>query len=301
MVTFQSKEKNIETILVFDPSVPDTVFIDPLRLQQVLINLVGNAVKFTSEGSVIIRVSRIDKLENSVKTVIRFEVEDTGIGIDPEDCKKIFAEFEQGDPSTTRKFGGTGLGLAIAKEILNLMGSELRVISQPNVGSTFYFDLQVNQIRRFSHKIPQKTTQEKRESLPPIQRRVKALLVEDEPVNMLLTKKLLLKIHSELEIVEARNGEEALQKYLKYKPDITFMDIQMPIMDGYSATVRIRTYEKREGGHCPIIALTAVADKRSLSDCHASGMDDVLTKPLSFSEFEKVYKKWVRSNTTGKS
>jgi PAS domain S-box-containing protein len=295
MVSFQAKEKNIETNLDYDPSIPGALYIDPLRLQQVLLNLVGNAIKFTNEGSVTIRVSRIDNLKSSQRTVLRFEVQDTGIGIKREDCKKIFIEFEQGDPSTTRKYGGTGLGLTIAKEILTLMGSELRVYSQPNVGSTFYFKLLVNRIQKLSHKVHQKQVQVVDEPLSRLQRSVKALLVEDEPINMLLTKKLLLKIHSDVEIIEASNGEEALQKYLKYRPDITFMDVQMPIMDGYSATVRIRTFEEREGGHCPIIALTAAADKNSVNDCRASGMDDVLTKPLSFSELEKVFKKWIRN------
>ncbi|HOZ12386.1 MAG TPA: PAS domain S-box protein [Thermotogota bacterium] len=291
----QAKEKSIDLRWNFDELIPESLLFDPFRLQQVLMNLIGNAVKFTSAGNVSLRVSRRDPQRYDGKEFIRFEIEDSGIGMSEEACNRVFSEYEQADPMISQRYGGTGLGLAISKKILDLMGSSLRVKSALGVGSVFSFDLPLVMPKKHHRNETLAVPAEEPKFGIGLKRRVHVLLVEDEPVNLLLSKKLLSKISPELTFNQATNGEEALEIFLKSPPDIIFMDIHMPVMDGYQTTVKIRLFEKQFGSHVPIIGVTAVVGKKHLEDCLSSGMDDVLLKPLSTAAFEKMLRKWLLS------
>jgi len=290
---FRAKEKGISLHSEIDESIPEELLFDPLRLQQVLMNLIGNALKFTQTGHVSLRVSRKDPQRYDGKAFIRFEVEDTGIGMTEEESRRVFSEYEQADPTISRRFGGTGLGLAISKKILHLMGSSLRLESQFGVGSVFSFDLPIvfPKIPQNREATPLTVIESKFRSC--LSRTVNVLLVEDEPVNLLLSKKLLSKISPNLAVSHATNGEEALEAFLNSQPDIIFMDIHMPVMNGYQTTAKIRLFEKKTGGHVPIIAVTAVAGIKHIEDCLSSGMDDVLLKPLSTTSLETTLCKWI--------
>lgn len=292
MVHFQAFEKGIELRLEFDREIPKETVVDPLRLQQVLLNLVNNAVKFTHEGRVTLKVQQVSIHPTGKNRTLHFAVEDTGIGISKEAMEKIFKPFEQVDASATRKYGGTGLGLPISEHLLALMDSSLQLQSQPGTGSVFSFDLNVE------CEPLELSQQEKSPSVfvPSDYRngdhRV-VFLVEDDTVSMHLMKKLLGKFLPEATVFEVNNGVEALKAFRQYQPNLIFMDVYMPGMNGYLTTRDIRKLEMQEGGHVPIIALTAVTDQACKDECFACGMDDFISKPLSIEEFQAVLKKWI--------
>ena len=292
----QVQSKKIELNLFIDPSVPQFIDGDSLRLKQVLVNLISNALKFTSFGQVRLDITA---LPNEKKmSYLKFSVKDTGIGIQEENQKKIFHSFVQEDSTTTRKFGGTGLGLAISNQLLGLMNSQLQLISIIGEGSDFFFEVAFNPSqtkKRISQKVPERST-EKSKSSDVILDKIKILVVEDNKINMLLAKTLLKIIIPNCIIIEASDGNLAIKEYEKEPLDIILMDIQMPIMNGYETTAAIRKINPAK--KIPIIALTAGIMMGEKEKCLESGMNDYISKPIIQSNLEQILRKWVRPKIT---
>lgn len=423
MVTFQAHQKRLEMLLNISPSIPRFIWADSVRLRQILVNLLGNAVKFTESGEIELKVEILASKEDT-KT-LRFSVRDTGIGIDPKYQKKIFEAFSQEDSSTTRRFGGTGLGLTISNKLLELMDSKLQLSSEVDKGSTFFFDVtftamegtpidwnDINLIKKalivddnasnrrimkdmlalraidaeevpsgieavekirsgnyydailmdyhmpemdgletirnireltnaagtkqpiillcssaddekiniacnelqIKHRLvkPVKIQQlftmlsrlfikekpalllPKLESPKPkfVESETVTLMVaEDNQINMLLVRTMLNKIFPNLNLIEVVDGKEAVEKFTEFNPDLIFMDIQMPELNGYEATGQIRQFSLDR--HVPIIALTAGTVKGEKEKCLQAGMDDYVTKPVMKATLEKTLEKWL--------
>jgi CheY-like chemotaxis protein len=230
-------------------------------------------VKFTDSGSVLLRLSSTTPENGEVQ--LTYSVSDTGIGISEEQKERLFQIFQQGDDSINRKYGGTGLGLAISRRLALLMGGDIEVDSRPGAGSTFRFWLPARVTE------PARTTIQSTGDAPPHQR-LRILLAEDNPTNQkLATAYLSRRGH---EVVVAPNGQEALDRALVGNYDVILMDVQMPVMDGLTATRAIRDAESRNGKHVRVIALTAHAGDETLQSCLAAGMDDYLSKPFKSEE-----------------
>ncbi|TWV97367.1 response regulator [Chitinophaga pinensis] len=421
IVSYQAQHKGLEMLLNVSTQLPRFAWFDEVRLKQILINLLGNAVKFTSNGEIELRVRPLEFLEDD-KAKIRFEVRDTGIGIKPEKQLKIFEAFRQEDASTTKKYGGTGLGLTISNKLLALMGSELHIESGVGEGSTFYFDIVLttveapaeNQdnlerikdvlivddndnnrrilkemlqmkgisctearsgfealellstndgydiilmdyhmpymdgletVRKMRHhfgtkpreqgiillhsssdderiitaceqlgigqrmvkpikihelynslsllinKEKRKRHQQEQQAEQWIGGRLNILIVEDNPINMLLATTVVRRIAHDARIYEAQDGIEAIRICRAQLPDLILMDIQMPIMNGYEATGRIR--EIKGGQRIPIIALTAGNLKGEREKCMEAGMNDFISKPLIQEKLMELFRKWL--------
>jgi PAS domain S-box-containing protein len=245
---------------------------DPLRLQQVLLNLISNAIKFTEQGHVAIRVCTRER--TTERLTLNFAVEDTGIGIPAHSLHRIFEPFEQADGSTTRQHGGTGLGLTICRRLVRLMGGELKVSSTEQVGSIFSFSLC---LRRADPSLTPRTPEAFNRS-PRWLRQRRILLVEDEPVNQEVARELLLDIHG-LEVDVASDGAEAVHRAQEVAYDLILMDMQMPVMDGVDATAAIRGLSGYAS--VPILALTANAFNEDRERCLRAGMNDFIVKPVN--------------------
>ena len=286
----QAEKKSVELIFDFEQDVPQYVWGDPGRIRQVITNLISNAIKFTNKGHV--RVS-VREMEYSDTSKLYITVEDTGMGIPAEKLLEIFEKFTQGDASVTRKYGGTGLGLAITKQLVLLMGGEIGVESAEGKGSTFWISLPLlpaNPEDATSAKEHHTIYCQATEILKPIHE-ARALLVEDYHVNQVFAEKLLRKFgFNHIDITE--NGVEALRKYRTNPYDIIFMDCQMPELDGYQTTQKLRLIEQDTPIHTPIIAMTANAMMGDREKCLKSGMDDYLSKPLRAEHLKKVLKIW---------
>lgn len=262
-------EKNINISYSIDSDVPQGILTDESRLRQVLINLVANAVKFTEQGHVKILVERSNR-----KDTLNFYIEDTGIGIAKEKIERLFRPFTQVDDGLTRKYGGTGLGLVICKKILNLLGGDIKVESKMGVGSTFHFTLKVIPIKVGNHIRSgfQDISQGLAKTIP-----LKVLIAEDNPVNRKLLTSLLSKNHIFPD--SAENGLEAFELAKKNEYDLIFMDIQMPIMDGITATKKIIEFHKNK--RPKIVAVTANVLQEDRDRCFEAGMDDFMAKPIN--------------------
>ncbi len=277
MLSSTANDKRIQLTLDMDRDVPGRVLGDSGRIRQVLVNLIGNAVKFTERGSVTVRVSRPEGGR------LRFTVRDTGIGIDPTASERLLEPFSQGDASTTRIFGGTGLGLAICRQLVDLMGGTLDFTSQPGVGTTFWFevDLEVPKVASLSEgsdRAGSPAVHGALESVPAFVAGTRLLLVDDNDVNRLVGKGLLESLGYHVDTV--RSGAEAIRAARdggSYA--VILMDCLMPEMDGYQATAKIRGLDA-PARHTPIIALTAAAMRGDRERCLDAGMDDYLAKPL---------------------
>ncbi len=276
MLGARARAKGLELECVLESSVPAGVRGDPMRLRQVLINLAGNAIKFTEAGEVAVRVKALDE-----EGRLRFEVTDTGIGISEEAQTQIFSAFSQADSFTTRKYGGTGLGLAICRQLVSLMGGEIGVRSAPNRGSTFWFEVRLTPtadpaatFTAMSSLLAGATQAVVPGSGPLI------LVVEDNAVNREVAVGMLENLGYRTET--AANGMLALEAVSEGSYAAVLMDCQMPVMDGLSATTEIRRREAKSGAaRVPIIALTANALEGNRERCLAAGMDDFLTKPFT--------------------
>jgi len=261
-----------------DADVPEVLVGDPDRLNQVLLNLVGNAVKFTHSGSVAVRVRRTAVADG---VMLHLEVQDSGIGIPADKCKVIFDSFRQADGSTTRKYGGTGLGLAICTRLAKLMNGEIWVESELGKGSTFHFTARF-QAAPAGGMSRQLRTLAAAVSLEQHPVRLRILLAEDNAVNQRLATRLLEKRgHS---VTVAATGREALAALENATFDLVLMDVQMPDMDGLEATAAIRAREAGLGRRIPIIALTAHTMKGDRERCLAAGMDGYVAKPVIAAE-----------------
>jgi len=270
LLRIRAKEKNLELITQFHPDLPKNIMADSLRLNQIMMNLIGNAIKFTSSGSVTLKVDIISRKGNSIQ--IRFSVIDTGIGIPADRMDKIFETFEQADDNTTLNFGGTGLGLSIVKNLAHLKGGELTLESIEGVGSTFRFtnwyevlaDNPENNSRTMDKLLPFEN--------------VRILVAEDNPINKFLIVKILKGWNVIADVVE--NGKEALDKLKDNDYDLILMDTFMPVMNGLEATKLIRQDYIKGKKDIPIITFSAAVmenDKKAAID---AGADDVLSKPF---------------------
>ena len=278
LLALRAREKGLEILVDVDPHVPDLLEGDPNRLRQILVNLVGNAIKFTSQGEVVLAVRR--ESFTGGEAVLRFSVKDTGVGIPEDKLDLIFEPFAQADGSTTRKYGGSGLGLTISTRLVDLMGGRIWVESEIDKGSTFHFTARFTVLETPSLRL-------RREELeagliagvkgaPRSTYRI--LLVEDNTVNQKLAVTMLGKRGHEVTV--ASNGSEALDTLDGGSFDLALMDVQMPVMGGLEAAARIREREKGSGKHLAIIAMTAHAMKGDREKCLAAGMDAYLTKPI---------------------
>jgi PAS domain S-box-containing protein len=293
LVRYESNIKNLNLELDLKNNVPKYVMVDSLRLKQILINLLGNAIKFTEKGSVRLTISNKKNISD-VETKIRFSVKDTGIGIKKEYQEHIFQAFAQGDNSTTRKFGGTGLGLTISNQLLSLMNSELHLESTYNLGSDFYFDvvLKTAKVLTENEEIEKPNFVFKKHTKTNYgYENYKILIVEDNKINMLLAKTLVKQIFPNGTIFEAINGKDGVEKFHFLQPDLILMDVQMPIMNGYEATGLIR--KSPNGKTIPIIAFTAGVILGEKEKCLEAGMNDYISKPISKEELQNTITKWI--------
>ncbi|MEX2513049.1 MAG: response regulator [Cyclobacteriaceae bacterium] len=424
VVSFQAQKKSIEMLLNLSKDLPRFIYTDEVRLKQILINLLGNAVKFTDKGEIELKIQRLENRPEG-KALFRFEVKDTGIGISEDKQRKIFDAFAQEDGSTTKKYGGTGLGLTISNKLLAMMGSELQLTSKLDQGSCFYFDIElkiengncikktdvsdvkkvlvvddnennrlilkemftskkiqmdeahngfealqkiennsdydailmdlnmpymdgletVQKIRenfkgeksalpvlllhssaedeyihtkcrefnirfklskpikikdlfgalaQLDSKMPKEVKTFPQKPILPFKDKFKVLIAEDNAINMFLTKTLVLKISPQTEILEAINGQEAVDIAKAHHPDIIFMDIQMPFMSGHEATKQIKIDPKLS--QIPIIAITAGNVKGEREKCLESGMVDFVPKPIIEKSIRSVFEKWLHIN-----
>nr|WP_285903102.1 ATP-binding protein [Alkalimarinus sediminis] len=292
-------EKNIQFNVQKPSNVLTQLIGDPFRLEQILLNLCSNALKFTNQGSVNVSVSATPV--NSSSLSLLFSISDTGIGISPEQQKKLFSSFKQADTSTTRKYGGTGLGLTISKRLIELMEGSITLQSEEGKGSTFAFAI--------SLPSSEQPVSEPNQKQPPLAEEagyiesllnsdkpllgLKLLVVEDNLVNQLIAEEVLNGFGAET--VLAENGKIALEKLKREGPfAAVLMDIQMPVMDGYETTERIR--ENPAYKDLPIIAMTANAMSSDREQCLKAGMNDHLPKPFEPEEVARAIVKWINAN-----
>lgn len=273
LVDFRAKEKNLSLSYSINSDLSAVLYGDSARLTQILLNLIGNAIKFTEKGGISVQLDKID--ENDLYVKILFQVIDTGIGLSGENLNSVFESFTQASSETNRKYGGTGLGLTIVKQLVELQGGEISVESELGKGSTFSF--------RLSFKKGNSNTNYRKNELNTsgfdfILRQKSILLVEDMLLNQNLIKKIMNKWEVNLEI--ANNGIEALEKLKSSKYDLILMDIQMPEMDGYETTQHIRNSENEGVKNIPIVALTAHASSSEAEKCLNLGMNAYLAKPF---------------------
>lgn len=285
LVTPKAREKDLRIECIIRPDLHVGLKGDPGRLRQILLNLIHNAVKFTAKGGVTIAVEKLMEMEQ--KLILRFSIRDTGIGIPHDRKNRLFQSFSQLDPSTTRKYGGTGLGLAISKQLVEIMGGQIDVISEPGQGSTFWFALALEKMDQSARLQTDGAGQSRKENLnarleeetETAAQKVKILLAEDNPINQKVATLILRKSGYEVAVVQ--DGAEALEALRVGPYDLVLMDVQMPNMDGLEATRKIRDPQNKVlNSQIPIIALTAHAMKGDEENCIAAGMNDYLAKPI---------------------
>jgi signal transduction histidine kinase/AmiR/NasT family two-component response regulator len=283
-IAVRARLKGLRLISPDAQQLPPQLIGDPGRIRQVLLNLCDNAIKFTSAGSISVDLSCAVMPDNTCE--VQFSVSDTGIGISKDKQKLIFDAFSQADASTTREFGGTGLGLTICARLVELMGGKIELISQPGVGSTFYFSLCLPSADSMPFSVQQELQAQQDQDLhsatqlddgAPV-RSLKILLVEDHPVNQMVASTMLNQWGHEVTL--AGNGQIAVNLFAGAHWDLVLMDIQMPVMGGLEAATRMRAMES-DGEHVPIIALSANVLASDREATRAAGMDDHLSKPFS--------------------
>ena len=281
--------KSLSISVDLDPSIPRRLRGDPLRIGQIFLNFLDNAVKFTEQGGLSVRVSLISTEEDEL--ILRFDVQDTGIGLTPEQQQQVFDAFQQAEASTSRQYGGTGLGLAITKQLADLMGGEVGVTSAPGAGSTFWFTVRVRpdhgekesgrpHLALPGHRGP--------EDLRGILQGCRVLLVEDDPINQRVGRGLLETVG--VLVDTADDGSVALERVQQTPYELVLMDVLMPQMDGITATRRIRALPGYD--HLPIVAMTANAIKGHDAECRAAGMNDFLTKPIDPPTLYRMLCRW---------
>ncbi len=277
----KAEAKGVSLTSEIDKNIHSVLTGDPVRLNQILINLIGNAIKFTEKGEVKVKVKMLEDDDKKVK--LEFKVEDTGIGIPEDKLESIFESFTQASSATTRKYGGTGLGLTITKQLIELQGGKVSVVSTPGVGSTFSFSLVIK--KGVLETAAEEVIETNKIAFPFSD--VKILLVEDNLINQKVASYTLTKKGASVEI--ANHGKEAIVLIEKNRYDIILMDIQMPEMDGFETTQYIRNSVKESISKTPIIAMTASALISEKNKCLASGMNDYISKPFQAKElYEKI-------------
>ena len=281
LVQLQANGKGLKLSVQYASDVPERIRTDVGRLRQILLNLLGNALKFTERGEVVLHISLVE--ENSDGFRLCFAVKDDGIGISPEVQKGLFQPFTQGDSSTTRRFGGTGLGLSICKRLVELLSGEIGLESAEGKGSTFWFTIFAGRANQTAPAEPEMAIQ------PPVaneSRGGRILVVEDSIVNQMVAVRLLEKLGYDVDV--AANGLEAIDAVERSCYYAVLMDCQMPEMDGFEATKRLREREQGQGKRLPIIAMTANAMKGDKEICLEAGMDDYVPKPVHEEDLRAV-------------
>ncbi len=273
----RAAEKGLEFSWDLAPDVPPLLRGDPGRIRQILTNLIGNALKFTPQGTISLRVRRLS--DRAGRIVLQFVVQDTGIGIASENLDRIFAPFDQADSSTTRKYGGTGLGLAITKRLVSLMDGEITVASEVSRGTTFSLSIVLDKPSAGSAEAAPAPAAAPAANADSRKCRARLLLVEDNVVNMMVIQGVLAKLGFD-RLEPAADGLEAVEKAASGHFDLILMDCQMPRMDGYEATRKLRAL----GIKTPIVAMTAHALNGDREKCLEAGMDDYLTKPIAIDQ-----------------
>lgn len=288
----RAKAKSINIILEIDEDVPNILLGDSNRLKQILTNLIGNSIKFTNEGKIVIK-TYVEECESN-RANIGFSITDTGIGIKSEDIGRLFNHFTQVDSSTTRKYAGTGLGLAICKKLVELMGGDIMLESTYEKGTTVSFNIIfgiAKDIESISAKPNQVLFYDNKYIGEGFKNKVNVLVVEDNTINAKLIIEFLKKNSIDYERVSS--GLEAVLVVKQKRFDLILMDCQLPIMDGYEATKKIREFERGKY-HTPIIATTAFATDGGEKKCIESGMDDYLSKPLNFNNLTSIIEKYLK-------
>ncbi len=285
LLASQAQAKNVALVAEIDPQVPETLRGDPTRMRQILINFMTNAIKFTPQGEVRVRVQCLSVGVSHV--MLRLEVCDTGIGIAAEKQKDLFQSFTQADGSTTRKYGGTGLGLAIVRQLVLMMGGKIGVESVPGKGSVFWCELE------FPVAAEGTQPQDQKDNVPQPDGTLQGciLLVEDNKVNQMVASKMLTGMGLTVDLAE--NGEKALVALAEKRYDLVLMDCQMPVLDGYQATKTFRSRETPDQKRLPIIAMTANAMEGDRQKCLEAGMDDYLAKPVKKELLRKLLGQWL--------
>jgi len=305
LVSVKAEEKGLKVLFNIASDVPDALIGDELRLEQVLLNLVNNAIKFTEQGEISVTTERVQG--NGSDVVLRFTIKDSGIGMTPEQIERLFESFSQADSSITRRFGGTGLGLVISKNLVEMMGGDIQVQSTPGKGSSFIFTVCLGQatqadIRHMKSLGGVKAFDTAGDAAAATRqwitdtkgiRGAQVLLVEDNDINRQIAVEFLEK--AGLIVTEAVNGAEAVQRVGSWPQpyDLILMDIQMPVMDGLNATRRIRQLEGSTQDVPPIVAMTAHAMTGDREKSLAAGMNDHLTKPIDPEVLQKMLLKWI--------
>ena len=283
-----ARQKGIEFVVSLESAVPPTIQQDPLRLRQVLNNLIDNAIRFTESGSVTVTV----RLEDQTPQQLLFEVVDTGVGIPLDQHQVIFDAFAQVDSSPSREYSGTGLGLAIANKLVTLLGGRLRLESEPGMGSTFRFAIPL--------QAPEaEMTIERNGEVEAVDDGdldgIIVLVAEDNVVNRSYIRHVAEQ--AKASVLEADNGKQVLQLLDEHKVDVVVMDCQMPVLDGLAVTEMIRRAELQVGGHLPIVAVTAHAMKRDIDRCSEVGMDEHLSKPFTAAELRCAIRRALKSHS----
>lgn len=282
-----------------DPALPPTLMGDPLRLGQVLINYANNAIKFSEQGKITVRLRR--ESGDAGHCMVRFEVSDEGIGLSEAEMARLFVSFQQADASTTREYGGTGLGLAICKQLATLMGGEVGVDSRPGVGSTFWFTARLGVpssdvsalIGQLSDAATELLASDHALPAPAQLKGVRILLAEDNSFNQQIAQEMLEDVGATVSI--ASNGVEALELLQQSTFDCILMDLQMPQMDGLEATRRIRAHH--ELARMPVLAMTATATTDARMQCIEAGMNDFISKPFQPAMMYQTIAKWLPEAT----
>jgi signal transduction histidine kinase/CheY-like chemotaxis protein len=284
----EAARKGLRLVVSIDQNLPSHIQSDPGRLRQILLNLLSNAIKFTDHGTVSVRVFGV----SGGRTLIRFEVSDTGVGIKAEDVGRLFQPFSQVDGSPARKHGGTGLGLSISKKLVSLMGGDIGVNSEFGLGSTFWFTIPL--VPAQPAAAPAEACRAPLPEAAPAPGACRILVAEDNAVNQRVIVRLLQKLGYEADAVS--NGAEAVDAFRQHPYAAVLMDCQMPFLDGYAATRRIREGER--GTRTPIIALTASAMHGDEERCRAAGMDDYLSKPVDASRLSASLARYLAATNT---
>ncbi len=289
LFSIPAEKKGVELVWKISSDVPQYIKSDPTRLRQIINNLLSNSLKFTAKGKIEISVKRQVSTANENQILLCFAIKDSGIGISSENLGKLFQSFQQADDSTTRKYGGTGLGLTICKQLTELLGGEITVESIVGLGTVFHFSISACEAKK-SDIIEEGDLE--RFDLPNLSR-LRVLIAEDNPVNMLVITRLLQK--TGIAMVVAEDGQKAVSLYTDQPVpfDLILMDCEMPNMDGFSASKAIRELEAANGTRqIPIIALTAHATEDIKERCIEFGMDDYLPKPIDMKQLNAILNRW---------
>jgi CheY-like chemotaxis protein len=301
----RAQKKGILLSSNVDYNVPLYLKGDSHRMGQVLLNLISNAIKFTDQGSIRLQVKYLNELENG-KAHLEFSVIDTGIGISNEVLDRLFKPFSQADGSTSRKYGGTGLGLSICHRLVALMGGKMGVESEEGKGSYFWFQIPLDPVEVHLDPIfvpsriaSSEISSEQIREVGRFSKKQKILVAEDNPVNQFVIQGLLRKLGLECKLL--KHGQEVLDVLEREEFDLILMDCQMPVLDGYCTTLKIRELEQTSHTHIPIVALTANAFKEDVQNCLRSGMDDYLSKPVNKKDLFTCLSKWLNDEVTEKA